>query len=98
MGAGDVKLLAGIGAFAGPFGALWVLLFGSILGGLLSLVSLCRLDRAERARVGHNLLGVAIAGRLELPEPSALSRARGIPFGVALAAAGFIVLLLGVGR
>jgi prepilin peptidase CpaA len=38
MGAGDVKLLAGIGAWLGPMGAVWTGLYGAIAGGLMALV------------------------------------------------------------
>src|SRR5262249_46002642 len=38
MGAGDVKLLAAMGACVGPIGALWVALFTSIAGGVMALV------------------------------------------------------------
>lgn len=38
MGAGDVKLLAAIGAWLGPWRVIWVALFGSIAGGALALV------------------------------------------------------------
>ena len=38
MGAGDVKLLAGIGAWLGPMGALWAALYAGLVGGPLALV------------------------------------------------------------
>ena len=38
MGAGDVKLLAAIGAWLGPAGALWTGLYGAIAGGIMALV------------------------------------------------------------
>jgi len=42
MGAGDVKLLAALGAWLGPAGAVWVALFASIAGGVMALaVSAC---------------------------------------------------------
>ena len=37
MGAGDVKLMAGVGCFAGPLGALWSLYYGLWVAGLLAL-------------------------------------------------------------
>jgi prepilin peptidase CpaA len=37
MGAGDVKLLAAIGSWLGPAGALWTALYGAIAGGVLAL-------------------------------------------------------------
>ena len=38
IGAGDVKLLAAIGAWLGPVGALWTGLYGAVAGGILALV------------------------------------------------------------
>jgi prepilin peptidase CpaA len=38
MGAGDVKLLAAIGSWLGPAGALWTGLYGAMAGGVLALV------------------------------------------------------------
>jgi len=40
MGAGDVKLLAAIGAWVGPTKIVWVALYGALAGGLLALVVL----------------------------------------------------------
>jgi prepilin peptidase CpaA len=42
MGAGDVKLLAAIGAWLGPVTTIWVALFSGIAGGVMGLiVALC---------------------------------------------------------
>jgi len=38
MGAGDVKLLAAIGAWLGPIGAVWTGLYGSVAGGIMALI------------------------------------------------------------
>ena len=38
MGAGDVKLLAALGAWLGPGAAMWVALFSLLAGGVLGLV------------------------------------------------------------
>jgi prepilin peptidase CpaA len=38
MGAGDVKLLAGLGAWLGPEGALWAGLYAGLAGGPLALI------------------------------------------------------------
>jgi len=38
MGAGDVKLLAGLGAWLGPVDSLWVAMFAAMTGGVLGLV------------------------------------------------------------
>jgi prepilin peptidase CpaA len=38
MGAGDVKLVACIGAWLGPFPAMWVALYAAIAGGVMALI------------------------------------------------------------
>jgi prepilin peptidase CpaA len=38
MGAGDVKLLAAVGAWLGPVAVMWVALFAGIAGGAMALV------------------------------------------------------------
>jgi prepilin peptidase CpaA len=38
MGAGDVKLLAALGAWAGPSSAVWIALYAGLAGGILALV------------------------------------------------------------
>jgi len=41
LGAGDVKLLACLGAWLGPATALWVALYGALAGGLMAVVMAC---------------------------------------------------------
>ena len=96
LGAGDVKFLGAVGAWVGVIGALRALLFGSLLGGLLSLVFLVRLKRRDRTEVGAVLRSFALAGGLDVPAPEKLSRARGIPYAIALAGGGAWVLYFGV--
>jgi len=38
LGAGDVKLLAAIGSWLGPVGAVWAGLYGAIAGGVLAVI------------------------------------------------------------
>lgn len=38
MGAGDVKLLAALGAWLGPRDAFWVAIYGSLAGGVMALM------------------------------------------------------------
>jgi prepilin peptidase CpaA len=98
LGGGDVKLLGAVGACVGVVGALRALLYGSLLGGLLSLVFLVRLKRTDRSQVGAVLRSFALGGTLDVPAPEKLSRARGIPYAIALAGGGAWVLYFGVGR
>ena len=38
MGAGDVKLLAALGAWLGPTGAFWLAVYSSMAGGLMAVM------------------------------------------------------------
>jgi prepilin peptidase CpaA len=38
MGAGDVKLLAAVGAWLGPAGAMWTALYGAVAGGAMAMI------------------------------------------------------------
>jgi prepilin peptidase CpaA len=49
MGAGDVKLLAAIGSWLGPVGALWTALYGAMAGGVLALVVAASRGYARKA-------------------------------------------------
>ncbi len=40
LGAGDIKLLAMIGSFIGPYGVIFVLFFSSFIGSVTALVSM----------------------------------------------------------
>ena len=50
MGAGDVKLLAALGAWLGPDAAFWMAIYGSMTGGVLAVVVALR----------HNYLATAL--------------------------------------
>lgn len=55
MGAGDVKLLAAIGAILGPKGAAYSILYGAVAGGVISAVVLAR-----RRRLGVTLRAILV--------------------------------------
>jgi prepilin peptidase CpaA len=96
MGAGDVKLLGAIGAWAGPRGVFSVFLIGSALGGILSVVALLRMGKEDRRQVLDNVASVTKLSGISVPQPSEISRARGIPYGVSLSLGAVIVLIGGV--
>lgn len=56
LGAGDVKLLAAVGAWLGPAMALWTALCGALAGGLLALVVALAHGYARRALANLGLL------------------------------------------
>jgi prepilin peptidase CpaA len=47
-GAGDVKLLAAVGAIAGPANCLWIFMLTAILGGIIALVILMFRGRVRK--------------------------------------------------
>lgn len=84
MAAGDVKLMAAVGAFLGPLAGLFAGLFTVIAGGLIGLASIAVAWSASR------LASAAGEDRFELSEAL---RAR-IPYAGAIAAGTSVVLLL----
>ena len=87
LGAGDVKLVAALGAWLGPSDALWLALFTGVAGGLLALsFSLAR--GYLREAIGNLRLLLThwrIAGVHMLPEMT-LQHGRGprLAYGVAI--------------
>ena len=57
MGAGDVKLLAAIGAFTGPYRVFWIFLYTALVGGVyaLGVVVYCIVTKAGWADTGRRL-------------------------------------------
>jgi prepilin peptidase CpaA len=94
MGAGDVKLLGAVGVWTGALGALYVLLAGSLLGGVLAVGALAFAGPRVRAEVSGNVLHAVVHHELPVPSPSEMPRRRGVPFGVALAVSAAAVLFL----
>jgi len=70
MGAGDVKLLAALGAWAGPSAVVWMALYGALAGGVFAIVvSLARGYLGEMSRnLWHLLMFWRIAGIQPHPE------------------------------
>ena len=86
-GAGDLKLLAAIGALGGPGFALWTALLTGVAGGLLAIAVL-----HSRQMLGVVLAGMT-AGSVSREVPFATSNIK-IPYGVAIAAGAVMALLL----
>lgn len=99
MGAGDVKLMAMAGAFAGSATAvLWMVLYTFIAGGLLVVV-FATLGRAW-GRLGSNLFIMWKLGFSELDARGAgdetrLQTAARLPYAVAIACGSLAYLLFG---
>jgi prepilin peptidase CpaA len=96
MAAGDVKLLATVGAFAGPAATCRIALLAWCVGGLMALALI-----VARGQVGAALanlrallrpLWLRLAGLPALPAPLARPSVGGLPYGVAVALATIGVL------
>lgn len=90
MGAGDVKLMAMVGAFLGPVDTIWVLLYTMIVGGVLSLIFVLAHGTARRMfRNLNTLFQVGFLNTLAGSRPDfhidASASAGKLPYGVAIA-------------
>ena len=70
MGAGDVKLLAALGAWLGPMQTIWLALFASMAGGLMALIVALSTGyfRSMFRNIGSMLLFWYVAGPRPVPE------------------------------
>jgi prepilin peptidase CpaA len=70
MGAGDVKLLAALGAWLGPLQVIWLAMFAAIAGGVMALVVATSRGhlRTMFRNVGNMLLFWYVAGPRPVPE------------------------------
>jgi prepilin peptidase CpaA len=70
MGAGDVKLLAALGAWLGPMQTIWLALFASMAGGVMALIvaSSSGYLRSMVRNIGNMLLFWYIAGPRPVPD------------------------------
>ncbi len=86
LGGGDVKLLTAATLWAGPTQTLALLVATSVLGGLLALFLL--------APPGAHIANLARAKLGPASDPSGDRQYTPVPYGIAIAAAAMIVVLL----
>lgn len=96
MAAGDVKLMAAVGAWLGVSMMPKVALATCVIGGVWALVLLLVTGqtRATFTRVGHMLLAAVLPGATPA-QPEANASAGSIPYGVAIAAGTVAMLFAG---
>jgi prepilin peptidase CpaA len=83
IGAGDVKLLAGLGALLGPLALVSVVIYGAIVGGVIAALLL-----AQRHELRRSVTDI-------LTNPTKLRRGGATaPYGVAIASGVFLSMLL----
>ncbi len=98
LGAGDVKLMAAVGALLGPRTALEAVLVTMAIGGVLALVALLRKRRLRRGVAGAmSMLITMSADSATAHTEHEHDTARGIeslPYGVAIALGSVVTLML----
>ncbi len=85
MGAGDVKLMAAVGAFAGPSKAVEIALYSAIAGGILAFIIAVYKGRLRRTLTNlmdllrfHAAVGPEVHPTLNVENPEALRFAYGV--------------------
>lgn len=97
VGAGDVKLLAVIGAFGGAFFVLTSFLYGAVIGGLVSVFLLAR-----RRALGNGLKHLLYFFPIQLKpqhfsESMNNARQEKFPYGIAISLGTLIALFMPLG-
>jgi prepilin peptidase CpaA len=94
MAAGDVKLMAVVGAFTGPALAFEIALLTWCVGGLMALATILlrKSARLALANLHRMLLGV-LPGGIGLAAATSTTSAGSMPYGVAIAAGTVVVLV-----
>jgi prepilin peptidase CpaA len=94
MAAGDVKMMAAVGAFTGADGALEVAVLTWCAGGAMAVLLILVRGRLLLAigNVGRMLTGLLIPGGILAP-PAGRESAGSMPYGVAIAIGTVIVLV-----
>ncbi|SOZ99980.1 PREPILIN PEPTIDASE TRANSMEMBRANE PROTEIN [Cupriavidus taiwanensis] len=97
MAAGDVKLMAAVGAWLGAGMVPKIALATWLIGGVwaLALLLFTGQARATLARVGHMLLSIAVQHRAAPTQAEARTSAGSLPYGVAIAAGTLAMLFAG---
>lgn len=97
MGAGDVKLLAVIGAFGGAPFVLSSFLYGAVIGGLISVFLLAR-RKALRNTLKHFLLFFSILQKAQYINVSTSNaQQEKFPYGIAIALGTLITMFFPLG-
>jgi prepilin peptidase CpaA len=86
LGAGDVKLMAVVGAFVGPVQVLGAALLTMLAGGVLSLAAAVLSGSLRQvSRNLHLMLMAAVAGKTGRPATAGIGTTGRLPYAVAIA-------------
>jgi prepilin peptidase CpaA len=102
MGAGDVKLMAAVGAFVGPELALEIVLVTCVIGGVWALAAV--VFKGAVKSVGTNMLAILLSrgeqcGSLfETGKGAAAPSVGSLPYGVAIALGTLSIMILHTGQ
>ncbi|MEW9672599.1 prepilin peptidase [Ammoniphilus sp. 3BR4] len=95
MGAGDVKLLAAVGAMKGAGFVFSSFLFMAMAGGVMALVVLIVRKELKYLLFRFFLFLTVDKGKIQPIHPSAKEKGYTLPYGVAIAAGVFLAYYLG---
>ncbi len=102
MGAGDVKLMAMVGAFVGPDLALEIVLVTCVVGGIWALAVV--VSRRALKSTGTNMLAILLSGRglgsrlSETAKDAAWPSVGSLPYGVAIVLGTLGIMVLHTGQ
>lgn len=97
MGAGDVKLMAMVGAFVGPELAFEIVLVTCAIGGIWALAVV--MFRRTLKSAGTNMLAIVLSkGGIESGKGAASSSVGSLPYGVAIAIGTVSIMILRAGQ
>jgi prepilin peptidase CpaA len=90
MGAGDVKLMAGVGAWVGPVATLWAFASSAVVGGLMALAMVAWSGEYLRhwvlfQTIGHEILTVRDPAKLAATAAARKPTMTLLPYGIPLA-------------
>jgi prepilin peptidase CpaA len=99
MGAGDVKLMAAVGAFVGPELALEIVLVTCVIGGVWALAAV--IFKGAVKSVGTNMLAILLSGGGpcgETGKGAASSSVGSLPYGAVIALGTLSIMVLHTGQ
>jgi prepilin peptidase CpaA len=90
MGAGDVKLLAGVGAWVGPVATLWAFITSAVVGGAMAVGMVAWSGDYVRhwvqfQAIGHEILSVRNPAKLAASAAARKPTMMLLPYGIPLA-------------
>ncbi|WP_116138628.1 A24 family peptidase [Trinickia diaoshuihuensis] len=96
LGAGDVKLMAAVGALLGPRGALEAVMAATVAGGVIAFVALLQKRRLRRGVASAMSILITMSAddtpQRERARPAVESAVGSLPYGIAIAIGSVIAI------